>query len=108
MAHTNKNGSELESQSGQSSWASNTQQPIATEPAVPRCMSMDHGMPLTATSHSHSMSIGSLVAPGIHPDLANNDCSLMWSGVDLPLQPRPAFHSPVSYTHLTLPTICSV
>lgn len=56
-------------------------------------MSMDHGMPLTATSHTHSMSIGSLVAPGIHPDLANNDCSLMWSGVDLPLQPRPAFHS---------------
>lgn len=49
-------------------------------------------MPLTATSHAHSMSIGSLVAPGIHPDLAN-DCSLMWSGVDLPLQPRPAFQS---------------
>ncbi|KAJ5700498.1 hypothetical protein N7536_003511 [Penicillium majusculum] len=84
---------ELESQSEQSSWASNNQQPIATESAVPRCMSMDHGMPLTATSHPHSMSIGSLVAPGIHPDLANNDCSLMWSGVDLPLQPRPAFHS---------------
>ncbi|CAI7583744.1 unnamed protein product [Penicillium palitans] len=84
---------ELESQPEQSSWASNNQQPIAPESAVPRCMSMDHGMPLTATSHSHSMSIGSLVAPGIHPDLANNDCSLMWSGVDLPLQPRPAFHS---------------
>ncbi|KOS40592.1 hypothetical protein ACN38_g8561 [Penicillium nordicum] len=83
---------ELESQSEQS-WASETQHPIATESAVPRCMSMDHGMPLTATSHSHSMSIGSLVAPGIHPDLANNDCSLMWSGIDLPLQPRPAFHS---------------
>jgi hypothetical protein len=49
-------------------------------------------MQLNATSHAHSMSIGSLVAPGIHPDLAN-DCTLMWSGVDLPLQPRPAFHS---------------
>ncbi|KAJ6189583.1 hypothetical protein N7519_004491 [Penicillium mononematosum] len=84
---------ELESQSEQSSWASNKQNPIVNESAVPRCMSMDHGMPLTATSHTHSMSIGSLVAPGIHPDLANNDCSLMWSGVDLPLQPRPAFHS---------------
>ncbi|KAJ5477940.1 Zinc fingerC2H2 [Penicillium desertorum] len=84
---------ELESQSEQSSWTSNKQNPIINESAVPRCMSMDHGMPLTATSPTHSMSIGSLVAPGIHPDLANNDCSLMWSGVDLPLQPRPAFHS---------------
>ncbi|CAI7568021.1 unnamed protein product [Penicillium glandicola] len=82
---------ELESQPEQSSWTSNTQKPIMTESAIPRGISMDHGMPLTATSHSHSMSIGSLVAPGIHPDLAN-DCSLMWSGVDLPLQPRPAFH----------------
>ncbi|KXG53059.1 Zinc finger, C2H2 [Penicillium griseofulvum] len=81
---------ELESQPEQS-WASNTQKPIVTDTGVPRCMSMD-GMPLAATSHSHSMSIGSLVAPGIHPDLAN-DCSLMWSGVDLPLQPRPAFHN---------------
>ncbi|KAJ5374770.1 Zinc finger C2H2 [Penicillium concentricum] len=82
---------ELESQPEQS-WASNTQKPIVTESTVPRCMSMDHGMPLTVTSHSHSMSIGSLVGPGIHPDLAN-DGSLMWSGMDLPLQPRPAFHS---------------
>ncbi|KAJ5823442.1 Zinc finger C2H2 [Penicillium robsamsonii] len=81
---------ELESQPEQ--WESNTQKPIVTESVVPRCMSMDHGMPLTATSHSHSMSIGSLVGPGIHPDLAN-DGSLMWSGMDLPLQPRPAFHS---------------
>ncbi|KAJ5504098.1 Zinc finger C2H2 [Penicillium fimorum] len=81
---------ELESQPEQ--WESNTQKPIVTEPAVPRCMSMDHGMSLTETSHSHSMSIGSLVGPGIHSDLAN-DGSLMWSGMDLPLQPRPAFHS---------------
>ncbi|CAG8152406.1 unnamed protein product [Penicillium nalgiovense] len=84
---------ELESQSEQSSWAPDKQNPIVTDSAIPRCMSMDHGMPLTASSHAHSMSIGSLVAPGIHPDLANNDCSLMWSGVDLPLQPRTAFHS---------------
>ncbi|KAK4865147.1 hypothetical protein LT330_001770 [Penicillium expansum] len=84
---------ELESQSEQSLWESNTQKPIVPESAIPRCMSMDHGISLTATSHSHSMSIGSLVAPGIHPDLTNNDCSLMWSGVDLPLLPRPGFHS---------------
>jgi hypothetical protein len=49
-------------------------------------------MPLTVTSQTNTMSIGSLVAPGIHPDLAN-DCSLMWSGVDLPLQPRPTFQT---------------
>ncbi|KAJ5972037.1 uncharacterized protein N7479_001955 [Penicillium vulpinum] len=83
---------ELESQSGHPSWASNAQKHIITDSAVSRCMPMGPGMPLTATPHSHSMSIGSLVAPGIHPDLAN-DCSMMWSGVDLPLQPRPAFHT---------------
>ncbi|OQE43676.1 hypothetical protein PENCOP_c003G02890 [Penicillium coprophilum] len=81
---------ELESQPEQS-WVSNTPKTV-NESNIPRCMSMDHGMPLTATSHSHSMSIGSLVGPGVHPDLAN-DCLSMWSGVDLPLQPRPAFHS---------------
>ncbi|QQK46046.1 Zinc finger, C2H2 [Penicillium digitatum] len=84
---------ELESQSEQSSWESNPPELIVPESAVPRCLSMDHGMTLATASHSHSMSIGSLVAPGIHPDLANTDCSLMWSGVDLPLQPRPVFHS---------------
>lgn len=53
-------------------------------------MPMDGGSMLAAASQqSHSMSIGSIVAPGIHPDLANN-CSLMWNGMDLPLQPRPA------------------
>ncbi|KAJ5544756.1 hypothetical protein N7461_007060 [Penicillium sp. DV-2018c] len=83
---------ELESQSEQSSWVPNIQKSMKIEPSVSRCMSMDHGLQLNPTSHGHSMSIGSLVAPGIHPDLAN-DCSLMWSGVDLPLQPRPVFHS---------------
>ncbi|KAJ5779605.1 Zinc finger C2H2 [Penicillium paradoxum] len=88
--HTERH--ELESQTEQPSWASNSRNSIASESSVPRCMSMDHGMSLVATSHAHTMSIGSLVAPGIHPDLANG-CSLMWSGVDLPLQPRPAFQS---------------
>lgn len=53
-------------------------------------------MPLSA-AQPNTMSIGSVVAPGIHPDLAN-DCSLMWSGVDLPLQPRPTFHNHLSET----------
>lgn len=55
---------------------------------------MDNGLSLTATPQSNTMSIGSVVAPGIHPDLAN-DC-MMWSGVDLPLQPRPTFHNHLS------------
>ncbi|KAL2216223.1 putative C2H2 finger domain protein [Thermoascus aurantiacus ATCC 26904] len=36
---------------------------------------------------STSMSINSIVAPGIHPDLAG-DYSLTWSGTEIPLQPR--------------------
>jgi hypothetical protein len=90
MAHTDYNGSELESQTDQSPWASNTQGPLQSELPIPRCMSMDNGLSLTATSQTNNMSIGSLVAPGIHPDLAS---SLMWSGVDLPLQPRPTFQN---------------
>ena len=31
-----------------------------------------------------------------------------WSEVDLPARPIPNYPQPVSYTHLTLPTICSV
>ena len=37
---------------------------------------------------------------------------LGWKAGDLPYNPEPAYfeteESPVSYTHLTLPTICSV
>lgn len=36
---------------------------------------------------STSMSINSIVAPGIHPDLAG-DYYLTWSGTEIPLQPR--------------------
>lgn len=57
---------------------------------------METGVSMSAPQ-SNNMSIGSLVAPGIHPDLAN-DCPLMWSGVDLPLQPRPSYHSHFSET----------
>lgn len=93
MTHTNNIGSELEWQPEHCSWTSNTPKPIAIESAVLRRMSMDHGMPLITTSHSHSMSIGSLLAPGNNPHLANNDCPSMWSGIDLPPLPRPALHS---------------
>ncbi|CAG7986515.1 unnamed protein product [Penicillium salamii] len=86
---------ELESQTDQPSWVPK-QEPILTESSIPRCISMDSGMPLSA-AQPNTMSIGSVVAPGIHPDLAN-DCSLMWSGVDLPLQPRPTFHNHLSET----------
>ncbi|KAJ5732603.1 hypothetical protein N7493_004084 [Penicillium malachiteum] len=82
---------ELESQSEQTQWAPQTQTQMAQDStSIPRCVSMDTGSLLSGTSQPNSMSIGALVAPGIHPDLAN-DCSLVWSGMDLPLQqPRPS------------------
>ncbi|KAJ5281079.1 hypothetical protein N7478_006451 [Penicillium angulare] len=81
---------ELESQSEQSQWAPQTQSQLGNESSsIPRCVSMDTGSLLSGTSQPNSMSIGSLVAPGVHPDLTN-DCSLVWSGMDLPLQPRPS------------------
>ncbi|KAJ5086829.1 Zinc finger protein [Penicillium alfredii] len=85
---------ELEAQTD-SQWTPPTQAPMVTESAsIPHCVSMDNSGLLAATSQPHSMSIGSLVAPGVHPDLAN-DCSLMWSGVEMPLQPRPSFQNHV-------------
>lgn len=66
---------------------------IANSSSIPRCVAVDNGSLLAASPHhSQPMSIGSLVAPGVHPDLAN-DCSLVWNGMDLPLQqPRPSPH----------------
>ncbi|KAJ5679667.1 hypothetical protein N7462_007911 [Penicillium macrosclerotiorum] len=79
---------ELESQPDHAQWTPQTSPPVVNSAVIPRCMSMDGGSMLAADAQqSHSMSIGSLVAPGVHPDLAN-DCSLMWNGMDLPLQPR--------------------
>ncbi|CEO59952.1 hypothetical protein PMG11_04600 [Penicillium brasilianum] len=82
---------ELESQPEQAQWTPQTSATLVNDSAsIPRCMPMDGGSMMAAASQqSHSMSIGSIVAPGIHPDLANS-CSLMWNGMDLPLQPRPA------------------
>ncbi|CAL5874463.1 uncharacterized protein PFLUO_LOCUS8759 [Penicillium psychrofluorescens] len=76
---------ELESQTEHSSaqWA-----PPSRAPAPVVSVDAGTGSLLAPSSQAHAMSIGSIVAPGIHPDLAN-DCSLMWSGMELPLQPRP-------------------
>ncbi|KAJ6171214.1 zinc finger protein [Penicillium chermesinum] len=79
---------ELESQPEQTQWTSQQSQMVEST-SIPRCVSMDNSSLLAATSQSHSMSIGSLVAPGVHPDLAN-DCSLMWNGLEMPLQQRPS------------------
>lgn len=68
---------------------SQTQAASVGEP-VPRCMSMDSGSLIAGTSQqSHSMSIGSIVAPGVHPDLSS-DCGMVWSNMELPLQQRPS------------------
>jgi hypothetical protein len=60
---------------------------------------MDSGSLLATTpQQSNSMSIGSLVVSGVHPDLAG-DCSLVWNGMELPLQQRPSAH--LFQNHLT-------
>ncbi|OQE24314.1 hypothetical protein PENSTE_c007G01207 [Penicillium steckii] len=80
---------ELELQSDQAQWTPQTQAASISEP-VPRCMSMDSGSLIAGTpQQSHSMSIGSIVAPGVHPDLAG-DCGMVWSNMELPLQQRPS------------------
>ncbi|KAF7714976.1 Krueppel-like factor 3 [Penicillium ucsense] len=81
----------LEAQSEQRHWTPPASSALLDDSAsVSRCMSMDSPQMLAGTPpQSHAMSIGTIVAPGIHPDLANG-CSLMWNGIDLPLQPRPA------------------
>ncbi|KAJ5777927.1 hypothetical protein N7520_001173 [Penicillium odoratum] len=88
---------ELESQPEQNQWAPQSQTPLPSDStAIPRCISMDSSSLMAGTSQPNSMSIGALVAPGVHPDLAN-DCSMVWTGMDLPLQhPRPSnnlFHN---------------
>ncbi|KAJ5391349.1 hypothetical protein N7509_006839 [Penicillium cosmopolitanum] len=79
---------ELDSQTDQAQWTPQTQAASLGEP-VPRCMSMDSGSLIAGTQQSHSMSIGSIVAPGVHPDLAS-DCGMVWSNMELPLQQRPS------------------
>lgn len=82
--------SELESQTEQSQWTSQAQTPAMSEASIPRCMPVDANALLAGTSQqSNSMSIGSIVGSAVHPELSS-DCSLMWNGMDLPLQPRPS------------------
>ncbi|KAJ5082827.1 hypothetical protein N7532_011870 [Penicillium argentinense] len=79
---------ELEAQTEQAQWTPQTQATSVGEP-VPRCMSMDSGSLMAGNPQSsHSMSIGSIVAPGVHPDLAG-DCGMVWNNMELPLQQRP-------------------
>lgn len=79
-------------------WVAPNRTPVITNsPAsIPRCVSVYASTaPLLApTPQSTSMSIGSIVAPGTHPDLAN-DGALLWSCFEPPLQPRaqPMFSS---------------
>ncbi|KAL1852692.1 hypothetical protein Plec18170_005827 [Paecilomyces lecythidis] len=50
---------------------------------IPTCTGADT-LPVVS---SGSMSIGSIVAPGVHPDLAN-DYPLPWGGMEIPMDPR--------------------
>ncbi|KAJ5898893.1 Zinc finger C2H2 [Penicillium taxi] len=78
---------ELESQpQPQSQWA-HTQ--LTDSSSIPCCFPSNTASLVATSQHSQPISIGSLVAPGVHLDL-HNEYSMGWNGMDLPLQqPRP-------------------
>ncbi|KAL4892590.1 C2H2 finger domain protein [Aspergillus ambiguus] len=106
---------ELESQMNQPHWTQQLSEPSTSY--VPKCAPQNtHPSPfLTAasTQPQNTMSIGSIVGPAIHPDLAG-DCGLVWNGIDVPsdtqssLYPQqPSIHESVEDTHFyTTPEPC--
>lgn len=71
-------------------WKQPSQSSVASDhssvaDAIPACTAAE-SMPVAS---SGSMSIGSIVAPGVHPELAN-DYPLPWGGMEVPLEPRAA------------------
>ncbi|KAJ9379403.1 transcriptional regulator family: C2H2 zinc finger [Paecilomyces variotii] len=82
---------ELDAQSGGNPsrhWKQPSQSSVVSDPSsvadtIPACATPD-SLPVVS---SGSMSIGSIVAPGVHPDLAS-DYSLPWSGMEIPMDPR--------------------
>lgn len=106
--------SELESLTQPPPWSSQPHTPAPSNASIPRCVSVDaNGFLAPTTQPADSMTMGSAGTPGVHPDLAN-DYSLMWSGVDLPLQPRPSanlfenqlIHGPDSPFYSSPPESC--
>ncbi|KAB8236129.1 uncharacterized protein BDW43DRAFT_248646 [Aspergillus alliaceus] len=76
---------ELENQMNNAQWGRQSHLPMVSEsPYLPKGAPVDPnaGHFLAATHPATSMSIGSIVAPHIHPDLAN-DTGLMWMGMDM-------------------------
>ncbi|KAG2418127.1 hypothetical protein HFD88_001228 [Aspergillus terreus] len=96
---------ELEAQMNQPHW---TQQqnhaPIVSEPApsyapkrTPTDTHPSSFLTAPSTQPQHTMSIGSIVGPAIHPDLAS-DCGLIWNGMGAAAassEPQPSlYHHP--------------
>lgn len=86
----------------QAPWGTQQQNQTALvpEPAtsyVPKCAPTDaHAGFLTAAATpnpQNSMSIGSIVGPAIHPDLAS-DCGLLWNGIDAHPEPQTSLYPP--------------
>ncbi|KAE8145358.1 hypothetical protein BDV25DRAFT_164878 [Aspergillus avenaceus] len=75
---------ELEAQMNNAPWGRQNPVPMVPEPSFAhKGASVDsHGSYLAVTQPASSISIGSLVGPPIHPDLAN-DCGLMWMGMNM-------------------------
>ncbi|KAF7593058.1 hypothetical protein BBP40_012075 [Aspergillus hancockii] len=87
---------ELESQMNNAQWGRQNHLPLSSEPYLPKSAPVNHnaGHFLAAAQPTTSMSIGSIVAPAIHPDLAN-DGSLMWMGMNL----QPEHQTPIYPSH---------
>lgn len=97
-------------------WDRHSRAPMVSEAQyMPKCAPIDPsaGSYLAVTQQPNSMSIGSLVGPAIHPDLAG-DCGMMWNGMPLhsehqtPLFPGNHIHESVEDTRFYgSPETCS-
>ncbi|KAL5361374.1 C2H2 finger domain protein [Aspergillus floccosus] len=98
---------ELEAQMNQPHWIQQQNHALVSEPpssyAPKRAPTDTHTSPfLTApsTQPQHTMSIGSIVGPVIHPDLAS-DCGLVWNGMSAatPSEPQPSLYHHHQHHH---------
>ncbi|THC87141.1 hypothetical protein EYZ11_013413 [Aspergillus tanneri] len=97
---------ELEAQMDNTQWERHSRGPMVSEPHyVTKCAPIDPNSAtyIAVTQQPNSMSIGSLVGPAIHPDLAN-DCGMMWHEMPMhsqhqaPMYPSNHIHESVEDT----------
>ncbi|QMW24937.1 hypothetical protein G4B84_000182 [Aspergillus flavus NRRL3357] len=87
---------EIETQMNNAQWSRQSHISMVSESHyLPKAAPVDPnaGHYLAATQPTTSMSIGSLVAPPIHPDLAN-DTGYMWMGMNMPSEHQNPLYPP--------------